>query len=555
MGLESEFFVRQPRSAKTDALNDFHRLVTRLSERLPLAPSKSNPFRFFLANGSSVSLEVGGIADVHGALFEIATPECTSPRDLLKYQMANEQLLEEAFAADHSPDHWALVKSNTDGQGHTLGQHESFDMRIAQGPWLIAWWLGLLVLLPAILAYRLLASIWMMTVYAMCGISRGLHFMLHRVLAAIANRTHSAKDTNDGLRPPVHDPFFTAFWMEVAATGLRCLHAPIVWSFACLIRAVALHPQRRALAGFLASRCILDGAGYVDEQSRYWISQRASTINSMIGFGSYGRTKPLFRCDPLLRDLLAGPFHSLHRFLGLFHRRQRIELAIGDSGMCQQAQYLRYGVTSLVLDMVEFGEHKSLPRLLNPVEAVVEYARDWMLIRTVSDLHARQQSAKEVQRAYANACKKWMEDRRDTHREAWQLLDLWQATLNQLILRPKEESSVPMTLVGRVDWISKLWLIQQMDPGAAWEIRKKIDIRYHELSPEGYHRKLSELVQIAPIVRDDELERARRGPPGDSPAQRRGNLIREFADSSSDLRVDWRSASYELEGTRYRIDF
>ncbi|MFM8401387.1 MAG: proteasome accessory factor PafA2 family protein, partial [Pirellula sp.] len=84
-----------------------------------------------------------------------------SPRQVVCYELANEKLLQAALASNHPADQWSLIKSNSDAYGHTLGQHESYDMQIAQGPWLIAWWGGLLLLLMALLVYRAVASLWL----------------------------------------------------------------------------------------------------------------------------------------------------------------------------------------------------------------------------------------------------------------------------------------------------------------------------------------------------------------------------------------------------------
>ena len=77
------------------------------------------------------------------------------------------------------------------------------------------------------------------------------------------------------------------------------------------------------------------------------------------------------------------------------------------------------------------------------------------------------------------------------------------------------------------------------------EARKKIDLRYHELSEDGYHQRLSEagLVETPcgqAWLNDAELDRAMRTPPPDSPATMRGHFIREFADGNESLRVNWK---------------
>lgn len=611
LGLECEFFVRHPPEQARDSLTDYIGLVASLHRQLPCAPSVSNPLRHFLANGSSISLETGAVADFSAALFETATPECSSPRDLVAYELANEQLLEQAFADRRNRSHWSLIKSNTDAHGHSLGQHESYDMRIAQGGWLMAWWCGLIAMLPMLLAYRLLASLWMLMMHGLWMVDKyvyltALRLFLPKQSQAKGEAQARTKDptipsghssghaegeryaegdgiaqTHGGIEAGsdsdadgthqeemdshgsvgadeeawVRSQFMPTRWLRVAAFGLRWLHRPIAYLFERLITLVALRAQRRELASFLATRSILDGSGYIDEQGRFWVSQRAASVNCVIGFGSYGSNRPIFRCDTLLRELFAGPFWSLRRYVRLFRRKQRIELAIGDSGMCQQSQYLRFGVTSLLLDWVEIGNGTGAPRLQSEIESMNEFARDWMLVRTVQDSKNRDRSALELQRMYLKIIKQWLGNKEDVSAEAWDIVAMWQTTLNQMVLKPQSQGELPMTLIGRIDWLTKLWLLNQMESGTSWQVRKKIDIRYHELSEDGYHRQLTNYLNLAPVIRDSEIERARRTPPNDSPARRRGSLIRELSGENSDLRVDWRNATYELDGTRYSVQF
>lgn len=611
LGLECEFFVRHPDGVKRDSVADYLELVTAISRQLPIAPSQSSPVRHFMANGSNVSLETGASADLTSSLFETATPECTSPRDVVAYALANEQLLESAFAKRRSPKDWALIKSNSDAHGHTLGQHESYDMQIASGGWRIAWWLGLLALLPGLLVYRLIAMVWMAVVYGLWGIEQwGLSvWNRYRTNGPVATDPSTSKQRTDSSQPQSSDlqpigrsrrteqdfdtaddllgeedvasgvhakmatgpsqgfgeddgeriavPAFSIStrWMQVAAFGLRCLHQPIAFWFGVLIRCVALRPQRRILGAFFASRCVIDGAGYVDDERRFWVSHRASLVDRIIGFGSYGETRPMFRCDAMLREMFAGSPWSLTRYFRLFRRRQRIELAIGDSGMCQQSQYLRFGMTALALDWAEYARPTAAPQLRSTLQAMREFSKDWMLVRTVPDRRGIGQSAKDIQRGYLRQIKQWLDARNDVAPEAWEIIEQWQTTLNQMVMKPSDTGDLPMLLVGRIDWLSKLWVLHQLEPDTAWQVKKKIDIRYHELSEHGYHRQLAEFLQLAPIVRDEEIERARRAPPTNSPACRRGNLIRELAADASELRVDWRTAQYVLDGVEYHVRF
>jgi proteasome accessory factor A len=93
--------------------------------------------------------------------------------------------------------------------------------------------------------------------------------------------------------------------------------------------------------------------------------------------------------------------------------------------------------------------------------------------------------------------------------------------------------------VGRLDWPTKLYLLEQA-ADAPLEQRKKIDIRYHELSAEGYFQQLSAAGVARCVVSDEEIDRAKRNPPSDTPAAKRGRYIREFSGGGDPLEVDWR---------------
>jgi proteasome accessory factor A len=342
-------------------------------------------------------------------------------------------------------------------------------------------------------------------------------------------------------------------WLNWCATGLRVLHMPIAWALWLNIYWFALLPQRRHLAAFFASRCIIDGSGFLDRENRYWISARSATVNSTIGFGSYRNERPIFRCDSWLRGLCTDSDWTFRFYRKLFRSRQRIEIAIGDSGLCEQSQYVRLGATSLVFDLVELSTCVT-PRLKNPIEAIQRFAKDWMLLASAADGARRQWTALDIQHAYAANVRAMLQTKENVPLEAWKVLDQWQTTLNQL--RPTDdEINLPRSMLGRVDWLSKLWLIHQMKSDSTWAVRKKIDLRYHELSDEGYHYRLNQMLGLAPLLMADEKSRARRNPPAESPALKRGYLIREFSESDSQLRVDWTYAELVLEGRLKQVEF
>ena len=105
----------------------------------------------------------------------------------------------------------------------------------------------------------------------------------------------------------------------------------------------------------------------------------------------------------------------------------------------------------------------------------------------------------------------------------------------------KLDQSPPERLLGVVDWVTKKALLDQAGPRTSWSARKKIDIRYHELSADGYFELLRRHGGAPSLVSQEEIERAVRSAPSDSPATTRGHYIREFTRGSEPIAVNWKS--------------
>ena len=57
-------------------------------------------------------------------------------------------------------------------------------------------------------------------------------------------------------------------------------------------------------------------------------------------------------------------------YLDLFRRRQRMQIALGDSNMAETAEYLRIGTTMLVLDAIEADCFPRVPQVRRPIRAL-----------------------------------------------------------------------------------------------------------------------------------------------------------------------------------------
>ncbi len=543
MGLETEYSV-----VSTDSPNrpsfDFDAFLRQVKRSVPIAPSFRNPTKFFLANGGSFSLESGASANLAEAYLEASTPECKSPMELLESHLALQQLATDSIRRQFPDRTVRLIQGNHDGNGHTYGQHESYEVNVANGVALLGWRIGIALLLPCVLAYRVLAVAWLTFILILAQIDSSARAML---------RYFSKRPVNKNIKEKASSMLVSSRWIGACSWGLRTLHAPLAMLLWLNIQLFALHVYRRKLTAFFVSRCILDGAGHIDEQGLFRVSARAHHVNCIIGFGGYSASRPIFRCDSWLKDLCVGGPFALGGALRLFRRRQRIEIAIGDSGLCQTSQYIRMGSTSLAFDLAENSRSVVLPRLNKPLDAIRRYSRDWMLLAKELGKDGVHWYASEIQNAYALAIREMIEQSRVQSFEAKRIVELWQTLLSQLEL--SDEKSCPSKdLVGKVDWITKLWLLHQLENKSGLNTRLKLDVRYHELTKEGYGTRVLELTPGASLVQSARIERASQNPPKDSPAVPRSYLIREFGEGSG-LVVDWEQASWTIDGRRYHRSF
>jgi Pup amidohydrolase len=543
MGLETEYSV-----VHTDLPNrpsfDFDAFLRQVKKIVPIAPSFRNPTKFFLANGGSFSLESGASVNLAEAYLEASTPECKSPMELLESHLALQQLATDSIRRQFPDRTVRLIQGNHDGNGHTYGQHESYEVNVANGVALLGWRIGIALLLPCVLAYRVLAVAWLTFILILAQIDSSARAML---------RYFSKRPANKNIKEKASSMLVSSRWIGACSWGLRTLHAPLAMLLWLNIQLFALHVYRRKLTAFFVSRCILDGAGHIDEQGLFRVSARAHDVNCIIGFGGYSASRPIFRCDSWLKDLCVGGPFALGGALRLFRKRQRIEIAIGDSGLCQTSQYVRMGSTSLAFDLAENSRSVVLPRLNRPLDAIRRYSRDWMLLAKELGKDGVQWYASEIQNAYALAIREMIEQSRVQSFEAKRIVEIWQTLLSQLEL--SDEKSCPSKdLVGKVDWITKLWLLHQLENKSSLNTRLKLDVRYHELTKEGYGTRVLELTPGASLVQSARIERASQNPPKDSPAVPRSYLIREFGEGSG-LVVDWEQATWTIDGKRYRRSF
>lgn len=546
IGLETEYatmVLDHPEWATKDlpsAQEVYHGICAAIKRDQPTVSGLFDPEQIFLASGGAVTFESHPSQhSLPGGLVEIATPEVRSPDELLACQRSIDELVAEAAEQASGEFDLRVLKNSSDALGHVYGCQENYETDVASGLWL-----GV---------YRLLvALLWLLQVVCLI-ISLPMMALMYSMVAISRIR-------NDDRDPESKHGASAQFetlpsWMQNAlVTALRFIHFPTVMLLRFVGRHVAFRKQRKYLTALLTSRVAICGTGNLDLDGCYHLSAKALAVDVVADMGSYRGERPIYVYGHWLGQFAAKSFVSLASTRSMFSRRQRLQIGLSDSNLSELAEYVKVGSVSLVLDMIEAGRTSDFISLPRPLDALHQIASDWHLVRRVRTSGGKW-SALEIQRHYLRAAKKFVEESEPDQRgEATLVVQRWTELLDVVTAFRREAKNVTPAL-GRVDWLSKRWMIDQLGEDAQWAARKKTDLRYHELSPDGYYRKLAATNPTLSLIDDDRIERRRRTPPPDSPATKRGWLIREFADSDEPLVAEWTHAILGEGKQRRRIEF
>ena len=482
----------------------------------------------FVENGGAFYYEFQP-THVSDGLIEGSTPECRSPVQLLIYQRAQEELLKRALLRSRSrllrmghDGFVGLLKNARDAEGHGYGTHENYEVDAATGWRLAGLRVGLVLSLPIVLLANVLA--WVGTLVFVILVLVGL--LGWGLLALIV--------------PPMRPGF--ARWLDFEARdapiegvfgllslrSFQVLQLPVDVSFGSVYQHFFFVPQRRALMAHLASRILYTGSGCLMDDGTMWLSERATTLTGIQRWVGAGTAHVVYDSGNLMKGLWAPQLLRFAPLFGLFRRRQRMQIAVGDSNRCQLAEYLKVGTTLLLFDMIDAGWLRDAPRLLRPLESFRCMARDPKAV--VATRNHGEMTALSLQRWYLNEARRFVAQANPVRLEARQLVELWAGVLDQY-------ERDPAGLLGRVDWVTKRYLIEASGVQDG-EARKKIDLRYGELGT-GYFDLLADRGLTLELVDNEQVDRAMREPPEYSPARLRAEILADLADRSQKVYVAW----------------
>jgi len=292
---------------------------------------------------------------------------------------------------------------------------------------------------------------------------------------------------------------------------------------------------------FLVTRQLFAGAGRIGSETPqdplipYQVSQRAEFFETIFGLETM-YSRPLINTR---QEHHADP-----------KRFRRLHVILGDSNMSEFASFLKIGSTQIVLQMLEDGFLTTDLTLKDPVRALRTVAK-FDLVLELAD--GRTMSALDIQREYLQKAEEYCQSGIGPQvPDADMILKSWRYALDGLeklkLSKDFDLLDDPLQLTRRVDWVTKLWLIQRYRQGRklAWnsEAIRIFDLQYHNIEPkDGLFWHLQSQGLVDRILTDAEIARCVNEAPPDTRAYFRGKCIEKFPKEI--LLINWEVVGFD----------
>ncbi|HEY4616414.1 MAG TPA: depupylase/deamidase Dop [Citricoccus sp.] len=280
-------------------------------------------------------------------------------------------------------------------------------------------------------------------------------------------------------------------------------------------RALDFDELAARLLPFFTARQVVCGSGRVGigvtgRTPGFQISQRADFFEEQVGLETTVR-RPIVNT----RD---EPHADQARY-------RRLHVIIGDANLSQYATWLRCGMTSLVLSMIELGTCPDVT-LVDPVAALQQISHDPTLATTVRLVDGRRLTGVDLMELYHQAAAGHVERFGMADPATTDVLTAWGETLETL-------RTDPAALADRLDWVAKYQLLSgyRERHGLGWEDPRvgMLDLQYADLRPDkGLHAALVRRGSMRTLVPEETVLRAVHTPPADTRAWARGRTVDVF---------------------------
>ena len=269
------------------------------------------------------------------------------------------------------------------------------------------------------------------------------------------------------------------------------------------------------ILGFFTSRQIITGAGRVgigslNQQAGFQISQRADFFEENVGL------------ETTIRRPIVNTRDEPHATPDAY---RRLHVIIGDANLSQYSTWLRVGMTSLVLSMIELGE-LPMVELAEPVQALQDISHDPTLKTAVLVNGRGWLTAIEIQRIYQHAAQQYIDRYGIDDQQTVDVVNAWAEILDLF-------EHDPAQLADRLDWVAKYQLLNGMRTrhGLEWDNARlaMLDLQWADLRQhKGLYYTLVARGAIRTVVTDEQIQHAMSMPPTTTRAWTRGRLIDRY---------------------------
>ena len=531
MGLETEYAVTHVGADQppTSAREVYDRIVSAIGHVQPMLPGVFDDDQWFLANGASLTLETHPLRwHMPGALVELATPEVNRVDQLLVADAACDRLIRDAVAeVSSSTTNLRVLKNSSDSLGHLYGCQENYECEVARG-------IVRPLFLIAMLGVILIEMCTRMVTIPVLMVVTGWTLFRQRFGGSSQSRSDAADDLesngsgNEASENDRSDPWELSPPSRWLAMIFRPLHLPAVWALRSVCRRLVFRDVQRYLTTHLITRVIVCGGGYLDHQNHFHLSAKGMAVDRITDMGGFSGERPIYVFGHWLTQLSAKSFFSVQESFRLLSRRNRLQIGFSDSNLSATATAMKVGSVAVLLDMIDAGHGNRLPRLKKPLEALRELNRDWNLISRYA-CEDGERTALDIQKRTFDAAAQFVREQPPEYARRHELtLRVWSECL-QALSAFRRDADRTEDAIGRIDWLTKRVIMDRTSEKTQWPVRKKVDLRYHELSGEGYHHQIVSSHDLLRLVTAADVDKATRWPPEGSPAMRRGHWIREHA--------------------------
>ena len=278
------------------------------------------------------------------------------------------------------------------------------------------------------------------------------------------------------------------------------------------------------LIPFLVTRQIFCGAGKLLHTPRgtvMSIAQRAEHIWEGVSSATT-RSRPLINT----RD---EPHADAERF-------RRLHVIAGDSNMSEYATYVKVGVTTAILEMLEDRVAFRDMTMANPIRAIREISHDVTCRRTVRLSNGRELSALDLQWEYLDRVMRYARNPGFSPPVA-KAVEMWEALLTGL-------EKDPLSLGREVDWVIKYHLLEHYRQRHGLKLSDPrlslLDLSYHDINLDrGLYYIMAGKGLLDRMVTETAVRAAVSSPPQTTRARLRGEFIAAAKAKKRDYTVDW----------------